>query len=232
MFIAFTNFNSLKDVQHRSMQLRRSSSIANLSKDLPFLILEKDGGWVNYKNLPENFKSSAAIISFDFDHCTIDESISQNLTDLLTEKYSPYAIVIYHTHQHDIINNLIGRKKQRGSGYYNYLHRHIPHSKYEIVIDLLLDAPQANCSNHKFVHDKAKPLRAATIGEDWERVLNDLQNGVPREALPPILSTHDKAYRSFLQTIGENYDRDNIDNDERWEKLKRAFKNDEYNETN
>lgn len=232
MFIAFTNFDKLKDVQHRGMHLRRNPNVKNLSEDLPFLILERGNGWVNHKNLPEGFRSAAAIVCFDFDHCTIDESLSQNLTDLLTEKYSPYSVVIYHTHQHDVINNLIRANCQRDSGHYNYLHRHIPNSKYEIVIDLLLDAPQADCSNNKFVHDKTKPLRTESIGNDYERVLDALQNGEPMKTLPPILSRHNEAYKRFLQEVGETYDQNKIDCDERWEKLKKTFKNDEYVETN
>lgn len=232
MFIAFTNFDSLKDIQHRSMQLRRNSGLKNLSQVSPFLILEKDNGWVNYENLPKNFDNAAGIISFDFDICPMDESLSQNITSLLTEKYNPYAIIIYHTHQHKKIDQMINATKPHDSGYYSYLHRHIPNSMYKIVIDLLLDAPQGNCSNHKFVHDKTKSLRTESIGDNWERVLNALQNGEPMKILPPILSMHDKVYKQFLQEIGENYDLGNIDCDERWGKLKRTFKNDEYVETN
>lgn len=233
MFISITNFEKLKDVQYRSIQLRRNASLSNLSKDLPFLILEKENGWINYKNLPKNFKSSTAIICFDFYNTEIDEeSISQNFTDLLTERYNPYAVVIYHTHQHETINNLITAIQYRDSGYYYYLHRHTPNSKYKIVIDLLLDAPKESCSNHTFVHDETKSLRSESIGNDWERVLITLNNGEPMKTLPPILSRHDEAYKNFLNEIGENYDRDNIDDDERWNELKRAFVNDEYFETN
>lgn len=233
MFIAFTNLYKLYDVEHRTIELDNGGVWLNLIDETqPFLILDKINGWSGHQYLPENFKNAAAIICFDFYDCEIDTSISQDLKNLISDIYDPYVTILYHINQHKEITQLIVKNRPPHSSFYSYPDIHNRNSKYKIVIDLLLDAPKINCSNHKFVHDKTKSLRAKRIESEIYLLITDIEIGRIPNKLSPILSMHETKYQNFLNEIDGNYDLNNESHIKKLEEFELLLEEDEYHLTN
>jgi hypothetical protein len=116
MFIAFTNSDSLNDVQHNVHTLNEFfNKYGKFSLENPFLLIFNEQ-FIFSAKLPYNFKESSAIIAYDcFNEVDFNEqhSVYGDIKKILEIEMSPNSLLIHHTHQHTTLLNLINAQTNR-----------------------------------------------------------------------------------------------------------------------